>query len=230
VLSGSRYSTITNEVKSLLKGEYGATPAPVNKDLQQQAIGESAVITCRPADLLNEDFQSSAEDFKTAIAEKAILAEASDENILIYVMFPEIGLNYLQNADNLDYFEPEPLEINQLNDVSYLVTVDDHEYSVTLKADNSVTINDGSPTKEVLVSPAAQAGTGTVIEAPLGGNIFRLIATEGESVGMDSTVLILEAMKMETEIKAPAAGVIGKIFVQPGDTVKPGNPLFEIIN
>ena len=47
---------------------------------------------------------------------------------------------------------------------------------------------------------------------------------------MDSTVLILEAMKMETEIKAPAAGVIGKIFVQPGDTVKPGNPLFEIIN
>jgi oxaloacetate decarboxylase alpha subunit len=151
VLSGSRYSTITNEVKSLLKGEYGATPAPVNKDLQQQAIGESAVITCRPADLLNEDFQSSAEDFKTAIAEKAILAEASDENILIYVMFPEIGLNYLQNADNLDYFEPEPLEINQLNDVSYLVTVDDHEYSVTLKADNSVTINDGSPTKEVLV-------------------------------------------------------------------------------
>jgi len=136
----------------------------------------------------------------------------------------------LQNADNLDYFEPEPLKINQLNDVSYLVTVDDHEYSVTLKADNSVTINDGSPTKEVLVSPAAQAGTGTVIEAPLGGNIFRLIATEGESVGMDSTVLILEAMKMETEIKAPAAGVIGKIFVQPGDTVKPGNPLFEIIN
>jgi len=230
VLSGSRYSTITNEVKSLLKGEYGATPAPVNKDLQQQAIGESAVITCRPADLLNEDFQSSAEDFKTAIAEKAILAEASDENILIYVMFPEIGLNYLQNADNLDYFEPEPLEINQLNDVSYLVTLDDHEYSVTLKADNSVTINDGSPTKEVLVSHAAQAGTGTVIEAPLGGNIFRLIATEGESVGMDSTVLILEAMKMETEIKAPAAGVIGKIFVQPGDTVKPGNPLFEIIN
>ena len=115
------------------KGEYGATPAPVNKDLQQQAIGESAVITCRPADLLNEDFQSSAEDFKQAISDKAILTEASDENILIYVMFPEIGLNYLQNADNLDYFESEPLEITQLNDASYLVTVDDQEYSVTLK-------------------------------------------------------------------------------------------------
>ena len=230
VLSGSRYSTITNEVKSLLKGEYGATPAPVNKDLQQQAIGESAVITCRPADLLNEDFQSSAEDFKTAIADKSILAEASDENILIYVMFPEIGLNYLQNVDNLDYFESEPLEITQLNDASYLVTVDDHEYSVTLKADNSVTINDGSAPKAAMPSPAAPTGAGTIIEAPLGGNIFRLIVSEGESVPVDSTVLILEAMKMETEIKAPTAGVIGKIFVQPGDTVKPGTPLFEIIN
>ena len=47
---------------------------------------------------------------------------------------------------------------------------------------------------------------------------------------MDATVLILEAMKMETEIKAPNAGVIGKIFVQPGDSVKPGTPLFEILN
>jgi biotin carboxyl carrier protein len=64
----------------------------------------------------------------------------------------------------------------------------------------------------------------------LGGNIFRLIAAEGESVSMDATVLILEAMKMETEIKAPNAGVIGKIFVQPGDSVKPGTPLFEILN
>jgi oxaloacetate decarboxylase alpha subunit len=230
ILSGARYSTITNEVKSLLKGEYGATPAPVNKDLQQQAIGESAVITCRPADLLNEDFQSSVEDFKKATADKAILAEASDENVLVYVMFPEIGLKYLENVDNLDHFESEPLEINQLNDTAYIVTVDDQEYSVTLKADNSVIINDGSAQKEVSIPVAAKAGVGTVIEAPLGGNIFRLIAAEGESVSMDATVLILEAMKMETEIKAPNAGVIGKIFVQPGDSVKPGTPLFEILN
>jgi oxaloacetate decarboxylase alpha subunit len=111
-----------------------------------------------------------------------------------------------------------------------LVTVDDQEYSVTLKADNSVSINDGSTPKEASSSPSTHAGSETVIEAPLGGNIFRLIASEGESVAMDSTVLILEAMKMETEIKAPTAGVIGKIFVKPGDTVKPGTPLFEVIN
>ena len=228
VLSGSRYSTVTNEVKSLLKGEYGATPAPVNKDLQQEGIGESAVITCRPADLLNDDFQSVEDEFKNTIAEKNISAEASIENILIFAMFPEIGLNFLENINTPDYFESEPLEINEITDSSYLVTVDDQEYSVTLKADNSVTINGNSQTQEVSPSITSAVGAGKVIEAPLGGNIFRTMVSEGESVEADSTVLILEAMKMETEIKSPSAGVIGKIFVKPGDSVKPGTPLFEI--
>ena len=228
VLSGSRYSTVTNEVKSLLKGEYGATPAPVNKDLQQEGIGESAVITCRPADLLNDDFQSVEEEFKNTIAEKNISAEASIENILIFAMFPEIGLNFLENINTPDYFESEPLEINEITDSSYLVTVDDQEYSVKLKADNSVTINGNSRTQEVSPSIISAVGAGKVIEAPLGGNIFRTMVSEGESVEADSTVLILEAMKMETEIKSPSAGVIGKIFVKPGDSVKPGTPLFEI--
>ena len=228
VLSGSRYSTITNEVKSLLKGEYGETPAPVDKDLQQQAIGDSAVITCRPADLLNEDYQSAKEDFEKAMTENNLLSEPSDENVLIYTMFPEIGMNFLANVDNPDYFEPEPLDIHELTDSSYLVSVDDKEYSVTLKADNSVIINDGSQVNKVNSSPLVEAGLGTIIEAPLGGNIFRTIASEGDSVEADTTILILEAMKMETEIKAPSAGIISKIFVKPGDIVKPGNPLFEI--
>ena len=230
ILSGSRYSTVTNEVKSLLKGEYGATPAPVNKDLQQEGIGDSAVITCRPADVLTDDFQSVEDEFKQALVEKNITADASVENILIYAMFPEIGLNFLENVDNPDYFESEPLDIVELTDSSYLVTVDDQEYSVTLKADSTVTINDGSQVNQVAPTSSIQTGSGEVIAAPLGGNIFRVIITEGESVNADSTILILEAMKMETEIKAPSAGVVGKIFVKPGDSVKPGTPLFEIVS
>ena len=230
ILSGSRYSTVTNEVKSLLKGEYGATPAPVNKDLQQEGIGDSAVITCRPADVLTDDFQSVEDEFKQALVEKNITADASVENILIYAMFPEIGLNFLENVDNPDYFESEPLDIVELTDSSYLVTVDDQEYSVNLKADSTVTINDGSQVNQVAPTSYIQTGSGEVIAAPLGGNIFRVIITEGESVDADSTILILEAMKMETEIKAPSAGIVGKIFVKPGDSVKPGTPLFEIVS
>ena len=213
-----------NEVKSLLKGEYGETPAPVDKDLQQQAIGDSAVITCRPADLLIDDYQSAKEDFEKAMTENNLMSESSDENVLIYTMFPEIGVNFLANIDNPDYFEPEPLEIHELSDSSYLVSVDDKEYSVTLKADNSVTINDGTQVNEIKSNTKVEAGLGRIIEAPLGGNIFRTIASEGDSVEADATILILEAMKMETEIKAPSAGIIAKIFVKPGDTVKPGTP------
>ena len=229
VLSNSRYSTVTNEVKSLLKGEYGSTPAPVSKDLQQNSIGDSAVISCRPADLISDNYNEIVENFNSALIEKDLKIDCSDENILTYAMFPEIGLAFLEHQSDLDFFETEPADIFEQADSSYLVSIDDKEYSVVVKSNNSVEIN-GSSVKSTNEQPShsAQAGSGSTINAPLGGNIFKLIAQEGQSLEPDATVLILEAMKMETEIKSPAAGVVTKIFVKPGDSVKPGDPLFEI--
>ena len=229
VLSNSRYSTVTNEVKSLLKGEYGSTPAPVSKDLQQNSIGDSAVISCRPADLISDNYNEIVENFNSALIAKDLKIDCSDENILTYAMFPEIGLAFLEHQSDPDFFETEPADILELADSSYLVSIDDKEYSVVVKSNNSVEIN-GSSVKSTNEQPshAAQAGPGSIINAPLGGNIFKLIAQEGQSLEPDATVLILEAMKMETEIKSPAAGVVTKIFVKPGDSVKPGDPLFEI--
>jgi len=229
VLSNSRYSTVTNEVKSLLKGEYGSTPAPVSKDLQQNSIGDSAVISCRPADLISDNYNEIVENFNSALIAKDLKIDCSDENILTYAMFPEIGLAFLEHQSDPDFFETEPADILEQADSSYLVSIDDKEYSVVVKSNNSVEIN-GSSVKSTNEQPshAAQAGLGSIINAPLGGNIFKLIAQEGQSLEPDATVLILEAMKMETEIKSPAAGVVTKIFVKPGDSVKPGDPLFEI--
>jgi oxaloacetate decarboxylase alpha subunit len=229
VLSDSRYSTVTNEVKSLLKGEYGSTPAPVSKDLQQNSIGDSAVISCRPADLIADNYGEIAEAFNLALAEKDLQVDKSDENILTYAMFPEIGLAFLEHHSDPDFFEAEPADIIEHSDESYSVSIDDKEYSVVVKTNHSVEIN-GSSVKSANEQPshAAQAGPGSIINAPLGGNIFKVITQEGQSLEPDSTVLILEAMKMETEIKSPKAGVVTKIFVKPGDSVKPGDPLFEI--
>ena len=229
VLSDSRYSTVTNEVKSLLKGEYGSTPAPVSKDLQQNSIGDSAVISCRPADLIADNYGEIAEAFNLALAEKDLQVDKSDENILTYAMFPEIGLAFLEHQSDPDFFEAEPADIIEHSDESYLVSIDDKEYSVVVKSNHSVEIN-GSSVKSANEQPshATQAGPGSIINAPLGGNIFKVITQEGQSLEPDSTVLILEAMKMETEIKSPKAGVVTKIFVKPGDSVKPGDPLFEI--
>ena len=229
VLSDARYSTVTNEVKSLLKGEYGATPAPVSKDLQQNSIGDSAVISCRPADLIVDNYNEIAEAFKAALIDKDLQIESSDENVLTYAMFPEIGLAFLEHQSDPDFFETEPAEIIEQSDNAYLISVDNKEYSVTVKRDNSIEINGSSATSsDEKLSHADQVGSGSIINAPLGGNIFKVIAQEGESIDPDATVLILEAMKMETEIKSPESGVVTKIFVKSGDSVKPGDPLFEI--
>jgi len=230
VLSNTRYSTVTNEVKSLLKGEYGETPAPVNKDLQQNSIGDSAVITCRPADLINDNYDGIVDAFNVALQEKELQIDASDENILTFAMFPEIGLAFLENQSDPEFFEAEPAEIAEQSDQSYVVSIDDNAYSVTVKSNNSIEINGSSSTASHENLPStAQVGSGSIISAPLGGNIFKLIAQEGQALEPDTTVLILEAMKMETEIKSPGAGVVFKIFVKPGDSVKPGDPLFEIV-
>ena len=229
VLSNARYSTVTNEVKSLLKGEYGATPAPVNKELQRSAIGDSAIISCRPADLIGDNYNGIVDLFHAALRDKDIQVTASDENILIFAMFPEIGLAFLEHQSDPEFFEAEPAEIIEKSDQSYLVSIDHQEYSVTVKPDHSIDIN-GSSEKSgnEELSPLAQVGQGSIISAPLGGNIFKVIAQAGQSLEADATVLILEAMKMETEIKTPRVGIVTKIFVQSGDSVKPGDPLFEI--
>ena len=229
VLSNARYSTVTNEVKSLLKGEYGATPAPVNKELQRSTIGDSAVISCRPADLIGDNYNGIVDLFHAALRDKDIQVTASDENILIFAMFPEIGLAFLEHQSDPEFFEAEPAEIIEKSDQSYLVSIDHQEYSVTVKRDHSIDIN-GSSKKSgnEELSPLAQVGQGSIISAPLGGNIFKVIAQAGQSLEADATVLILEAMKMETEIKTPRVGIVTKIFVQSGDSVKPGDPLFEI--
>ena len=229
VLSNARYSTVTNEVKSLLKGEYGATPAPVNKELQRSAIGDSAIISCRPADLIGDNYNGIVDLFHAALRDKDIQVTASDENILIFAMFPEIGLAFLEHQSDPEFFEAEPAEIIEKSDQSYLVSIDHQEYSVTVKPDHSIDINGSSKksgNEELL--PLAQVGQGSIISAPLGGNIFKVIAQAGQSLEADATVLILEAMKMETEIKTPRVGIVTKIFVQSGDSVKPGDPLFEI--
>ena len=229
VLSNARYSTVTNEVKSLLKGEYGATPAPVSKDLQQSSIGDLAVISCRPADLIGDNYNGIVDAFNAALRDKDLQVTASDENILTYAMFPEIGLAFFEHQSDSEFFEAEPAGIIEKSDQSYLVSIDHQEYSVTVKSDHSIDIN-GSSKKSgnEELSPLAQVGQGLIISAPLGGNIFKVIAQAGQSLEADATVLILEAMKMETEIKSPRVGTVTKIFAQSGDSVKPGDPLFEI--
>ncbi len=101
VLTGERYSTINNEVKIYLQGGYGRAPGPVNEELRRKAVGDQEIIDVRPADLLPPELDQLREEIGD-------LAE-SDEDVLTYAMFPEIGRQFLEQR-KAGTLQPEPLE------------------------------------------------------------------------------------------------------------------------
>ena len=112
VLHGERYASISKETQGVLKGEYGATPAPVNKELQARVLEEGKEpITCRPADLLEPEMASLTEELKKIAAEKGISLAGGDnqiDDVLTYALFNQIGLKFLENRGNPEAFEPAP--------------------------------------------------------------------------------------------------------------------------
>jgi pyruvate carboxylase subunit B len=88
VLTGSRYKSVTNEVKLYLQGRYGKAPAPINEEVRKLAIGDLDITTCRPADLLPDELDKLRGEIEG-------LAK-SDEDVLTYAMFPDVGKTWLQ--------------------------------------------------------------------------------------------------------------------------------------
>ena len=233
VLSDSRYSTITKETASVLKGEYGATPSEVCLDLRSMAIGEEEPITCRPADLIpNNEFESIKKQFDSIVKKESLQIQDTDENILTYALFPEVGTTFFKNKGNPDYFEKEPLDFIKAQSEVYKVSIDGKNYNVEYSKNNDPIIHnhaDSNKTVESVEGKGVSRQDGLPINAPLGGNIFKVEFSVGDKVTEDDAVIILEAMKMETAIKPPKPGIISNINVSQGDKVNPGDPLFEIV-
>ena len=230
ILSGKRYKTVTKETAALLKGEYGATPAPVDHDLQSTILDGNKAVTCRPADLLgNNEFDETKESFIKIINDKNLSIEQSEENILTYALFPEVGIKFFENIDNSDFFEKAPLDFSNSEGDIYKVSIEDKNYFVKYsKASDPEILNQNTDIKKNN-NDTNITSSGEVITAPLSGNIFSIIKRDVDDIQEDDTVIVLEAMKMETTIKTPLNGVIKKVFVKNGDKVNVGDPLFEVI-
>ena len=231
VLNGERYKTITKETAALLKGEYGATPAPVDSKLQTVVLNGDEAITCRPADLLgNNEFDEIKKYFDQNINDKKLSIENSEENILTYALFPEVGIKFFENINNPNYFENAPLDFTNSDGDIYKVTIEDKDYFVKYsKVSDPEILNQKNISNKNNINTDNTSISGEIITAPLSGNIFSIVKNNGESVELDDTVIVLEAMKMETTIKTPLNGIIKKVFVKNGDKVNVGDPLFEVI-
>ena len=90
VVSGGRYKMFTKESKGLLRGEYGALPAPVNEEVRKMAIGDAPVITCRPADLLEPELEAYTKEVK----EKGFYTQ--EEDVLSYALFPQVATKFFE--------------------------------------------------------------------------------------------------------------------------------------
>lgn len=229
VLSGERYKNITKETRSLLLGEYGRTPIPVNEELQQRVSSDAKVIDCRPADLIDNELETIKNKLADAIDEHSLDIELNEDNILIFAMFPEIGLQFLKNINNPEFFEEEPLSFRSRGSDGYSVNVNGEEYVISINPLGEIEFADGvsANTSATNAQPISNSNA-QPINAQLGGNIFKVLCKVGDVIALDQTVLILEAMKMETEVKSPFAGTITSIDIKEGDAVAPGQLLLTV--
>ncbi|EBS4182258.1 biotin/lipoyl-binding protein, partial [Salmonella enterica subsp. enterica serovar Agona] len=237
VLTGERYKTIAKETAGILKGEYGHTPVPVNAALQARVLEGGAPVTCRPADLLKPELAELEADVRRQAQEKGItLAGNAIDDVLTVALFPQIGLKFLENRHNPAAFEPvpqaetaQPVAKAEKPAASGIYTVEVEGKAFVVK------VSDGGDISQLTAAvpasapaAAAPAGAGTPVTAPLAGNIWKVIATEGQTVAEGDVLLILEAMKMETEIRAAQAGTVRGIAVKSGDAVSVGDTLMTL--
>jgi oxaloacetate decarboxylase alpha subunit len=238
VLTGERYKSITKETAGVLKGEYGATTAPVNKELQTRVLEGGQAITCRPADEIAPELVKLEEELDALIEQKSLrIAKDKIDDVLTYALFPQVGLKFIENRDNPSAFEPAPTQESAVVEATsaeplagdagaYKVRVEGQVYHVEV-AENGEVSNIAAASNSPASAPAP-VGEGTDVAAPLSGNILKILVAQGQQVNEGDVILILEAMKMETEVRSAVSGVVQQIIAKEGDAVQAGQTMMVI--
>ena len=211
-------------------GKYGKLPASLDPDLLAKVEKDGEVIDCRPADLLEPEWDQVVKDCKGKCT--------SEEDMLSYALFPKVALEFFKNreqgfpsTEKPPALTPKPVTTSTTpttpvaGSATYTVNVNGQAFSVQVSAG-------GAPPQQTLAAPAATvtpaATSGTSVTSPLPGSVFSLKVTVGDQVNEGDVVIIMESMKMETEIHATASGTINSIQVQEGQKVNTGDNLLVI--
>ncbi|HDZ9032601.1 TPA: biotin/lipoyl-binding protein, partial [Klebsiella pneumoniae] len=194
---------------------------------------------------LDEVLAQLEADVRRQAQEKGItLAENAIDDVLTVALFPQPGLKFLENRHNPAAFEPVP-QAEAAQPVAkaekpaasgvYTVEVEGKAFVVKVSDGGDVSqLTAAAPAPAPAPAPAsapaaaAPAGAGTPVTAPLAGTIWKVLASEGQTVAAGEVLLILEAMKMETEIRAAQAGTVRGIAVKAGDAVAVGDTLMTL--
>ena len=230
VLSKERYKSISKETAGVLAGEYGRTPAPVNEKIRKLALGDKKPITERPADLLENEMENIRNELKEKIKKDSLDANASyDEDVLTYALFPQVAVKFFANRTDSSSFEAKPLDIQESKSGIYSVSVDDQEFIVKIKEGSASIVSEGSQLNLQQDTPLPQSEAGTPLLSPLSGTVHQLCKRAGDTVQEGEVLIVLEAMKMETEIQAIKSGTVSKVYVSIDDSVNVDQQLMLIV-
>ena len=240
-----RYERMTGEFRDLLVGKYGKLPAEPNADLVKKALEQNKMekaVTCRPADLLEPEWDKMVKEAKENGG------DGSDEDTLTYAMFPKVAPKFFKERANGPVDAKEAFGIKEApksssggKGGSYTVTVNGTAYNVTSgPAGDSMSVHVNGTAYNVtfgaagsapVSAPAASAAPavtgGEDVNAPVAGTLLRYAVDNGASVSKGQTVIVLESMKMELEVKAPCNGTI-TFTAQTGSQVSNGQKLAVI--
>jgi oxaloacetate decarboxylase alpha subunit len=231
VMTGERYKTISKESAGVLKGEYGATPAPVNRALQERVLNGAQPISCRPADLLAPEMDTLIADVQARAKAGGVTLKNAEEDALIDGLFAQVGWKFLVNRGNPSAFEPapDPSAFAAANTPqkpqpveAYTVNVDGRNFNVVV-GPGGTALNIQPTAPDLPVTDAANHAA--KIAAPMAGTILKINVSVGSLVTEGSVVVVMETMKMETEVRSRFSGVVSAIPVREGGVAAVGETL-----
>jgi pyruvate carboxylase subunit B len=220
LVNGQRYRNVTKEVKDYVHGLYGKSPAPVSDEIKKLIIGDDAVITIRPADLLEPAYEKMKEE-----AEKAGLVK-KEEDVLTYILYPAIAPSFLKGERSLEELPKKQSVTKPATDMpsQMEVEVDGEVFSVRIISVGGSKVEVASIAPQKI--PRGDFAGG--IKSNIQGMVLKVLVNRGASVKKGDTLLVLEAMKMENPIHSPVDGKVTEIFVDTGDVVQNGDVLLVV--
>tara|TARA_E500000331_G_scaffold289862_1_gene285733 strand:- start:1039 stop:2850 length:1812 start_codon:yes stop_codon:yes gene_type:complete len=235
-----KWEKIADGYGKMVLGYFGKTPTEPNQDIVKLASEQLKLEPTKenPLDIADRDEKKSLSYWENILKEENL--ETSEENIFIAAACADKGIEFLKGETKVnvrkksgsDDVEASPKKQESSGDVSsYTILLDGEKYNVQVAPGTDINIT-AAPSKETNQTQEAQtntpSGSGNNVVAPVNGVVVKIVANPGDSVSADQTIVVLESMKMEIEVKAGSDGKLSSVNITKGQNVEEGQPIFTL--
>ena len=235
-----KWEKIADGYGKMVLGYFGKTPTEPNQDIVKLASEQLKLDPTKenPLDIADRDEKKSLNYWENILKEESL--ETTEENIFIAAACADKGIEFLKGETKVnvrkksdsDNVESSPKKQEASGDVSsYTILLDGEKYNVQVAPGTDINIT-AAPSKETNqvqeVQTSAPSGSGNNVLAPVNGVVVKIVANPGDSVAADQTVVVLESMKMEIEVKAGSDGKLSSVNITKGQNVEEGQPIFTL--